>query len=158
MMEDLWLKIFATVAGSLLLAIVYGADKIRIMVKENRIRISNYEKKQEECQKKQEEKNGEIHRLIKALEEKREKDLIESKSLEGISAVIDTKIKMELAAIMKEISEQRHEDLMLFKDALFSLEKNFTNTLSEVRETLVKFNGTLESLGKEVERVKETNK
>jgi hypothetical protein len=132
-----------------------GGVKLRDMIKENRLRIISFEKKQEDCQKAQEEKNSEIQKLIKALEEKREKDLIETQSLKGIGTVIDNKIKMELAGVMKEISAQRHEDLMLFKDALHALENNFTKTLSDVRETLAKFNSTVESLGKEVERVKE---
>lgn len=139
-MEDAAIKIFIAIVGPLLVALIIGCVKLRDMVL------------------KQSREIGWLEKDLKALETKRNNDLIEQNSLKAVAAGLDAKIDSKLSEVIRITAEQRHDDLILFKDAIFSLEKNFSTTLSEVRETLIKFNGTLENLGKEVERVKDRAK
>lgn len=130
-------KIFIPVAASLIVLLIAGGVKLRDMILRQNREIEWLQKD------------------LKDLESKRDKDLVEHNTLKTMAASMDAKIDSKLTEVIRELANQRHHDLMIFKDAIFALEKNFSNTLSDIRETLVKFNGTLESLGKEVERVKD---
>lgn len=163
---DFWDYVFkiVSVAATLAVPLALGGLKLRDMVIENRRRIADNKEAQLELlnkiikwEEKQEHKDKNILTLIHELENKREKDLIESRSMEGISAVIDTKVKLGLAALMKEISDQRHEDIMLYTNAISNMEKNFSNAMSQMKETLAGVNATVAAMGKEFERMRKTN-
>lgn len=114
------------------IALVIGAGKLRDMILGNKRDIVALQKDVEE------------------LKQLRAKDLIEQKSLIGLGTSIDTKIKLEMAAVVAKINEditkmneERHKDSFAF-----------TNALHKLEQTLTKFNSTLDYLKGDVDNLK----
>lgn len=142
-MADIIIKIFIGVAIGLTIAFAMGVLMFRDKVRDH-----------DKCLKNDNDDIKDIQAKLQKLEENRQKDLIESRSLEGVNTVIDNKIKLELASIMEKISSQRHEDVMMYKEALTQLKEGFSEALGEVRETMSGVNATVIQMGKEFERLR----
>lgn len=148
-MADIWLKIFIATFCPVVVACIVAYAR-------GYVQLRDKSRDHDKCLKNDNDDIKELQAQIKDLEKRREQDLIESRSLEGVNTIVETKIKLEIAAIMKEISNQRHEDIMMYKEALTQLKEGFTGALSEVRETMSGVNATVIQMGKEFERLRKS--
>lgn len=135
-MEDVWIKVFTSVAAGIILMVITGVVLFRDKLRDH-----------DKCLKNDSEDIKDLLAKFKELKDIYNVDRVERNSLMTMATSIDTKIDAKLKDVLAEIAEQRRQDTAMFSQAV-----------SDLNATLGKVNVTLEYMSKDIDGIKRGGK
>lgn len=142
-MEEIWLKLFSTVAGGIIIAFIIGVVVFRDKVRDH--------------EKKLQDDSDDIKKIcdqLKGLKEKYDDDRKEYHGLKTIATSVDVKIDAKLKDVMVELAEQRREDAERFTKVITDLAADMTKSVNGLDITLTKVNAALEYMTRDIDTIK----
>ena len=146
-MNELWIKLFIAIFCPLVVAFLIALVRGYVELRDSKL---DHDRKL----KTDADDIDELQDQIKNLKERYGKDRAEHNTLMTMATSIDTKIDAKLKDVLMALGEQRREDSERLTKIITDQNKQFSNAISELNNTLGKINVKLDYFDRDLKDMK----